>query len=62
MAKLAFPVALSVPVTVAPVPVTRRTLAVPATDMPTFPFAVLMFTFDVPLEILEPDPALIPVN
>ena len=39
------------PLMFAPVPVTKRTLDVPATDTPTLPFTAFMFTFDVPFEI-----------
>ena len=45
---------LSVPATLTPVEVIISTLEVPPTEVVTLPLAVLMFTFDVPLEREEP--------
>ena len=47
----ALPVALNVPVTFAPVPVTIKIFALPATEVLIFPFNAGIFTLDVPFAI-----------
>ena len=47
----ALPVALNVPVTLAPVPVTIKIFALPATEVLIFPFNAGIFTLDVPFAI-----------
>ena len=54
--KLLVPVTAKLPLMLAPVPVTTKILAFPATEVVTFPPEVAMFTLDVPLEIEAPPP------